>query len=67
MSKTTPNEPSAPQTPSSAEVAAPATAEAPITATTRRPYQAPRIVSSRIFHKVMLASPQPGFPGCSTY
>lgn len=33
----------------------------------RKPYTAPRIASSRIFHKVMLASPQPGFPGCSTY
>lgn len=33
----------------------------------RRPYVAPRIVSSKIFHKVMLSSPTPGFPGCSTY
>lgn len=33
----------------------------------RKPYTAPRIASSRIFHKVMLATPQPGFPGCSTY
>ncbi len=29
-------------------------------------YQPPRIVSSKIFHKVLLATPQPGIPGCDT-
>lgn len=34
---------------------------------TRQAYQAPKIVSSKIFHKVMLSTPQPGFPGCTNY
>jgi hypothetical protein len=33
----------------------------------KAPYEPPRIASSRIFHKVLLASPQPGIPGCSAY
>lgn len=33
----------------------------------KAPYEPPRISSSRIFHKVLLASPQPGIPGCSAY
>jgi hypothetical protein len=33
----------------------------------KRDYESPRIVSSKIFHKVMLSTPQPGFPGCTTY
>ena len=33
----------------------------------KAPYEPPQIVSSRIFHKVLLASPQPGIPGCSAY
>jgi hypothetical protein len=33
----------------------------------KQAYEAPRIVSSKIFHKVMLSTPQPGFPGCTIY
>lgn len=34
---------------------------------TRRAYEAPKIISSKIFHRVMLNTPQPGFPGCDAY
>ena len=32
-----------------------------------RTYEPPQIVSSKIFHKVMMSTPQPGFPGCDVY
>ena len=34
--------------------------------TRKRSYEPPAILSSRIFHKVLLATPQPGIPGCDT-
>lgn len=34
---------------------------------TRAAYVPPQITSSKIFHKVLLTSPAPGIPGCSTY
>ncbi len=33
----------------------------------RRSYQPPTITTSGIFHKVLLAGPADGIPGCSTY